>query len=132
MKRILIVDDMEPVRLVLREKLEMQGYTCQEAENGMEALESLQTTQFDLVITDNQMPVMTGLELIQSLANKPTEQRPPIILLTGHPSHHLYSEAQQAGALGVFKKPYEERELFSEISSILELRKNTLPHLLPT
>ena len=122
MKRILIVDDLEPLRLVLREKLEMKGYTCQEVENGSEAMETLQTTQFDLVITDNQMPVMTGLEMVQSLAKKPTEQRTPIILLTGHPSHHLYSEARQAGVQGVFKKPYEDQELFSEISSILEPR----------
>jgi len=122
MKQILIVDDFEPVRLVLREKLEMQGYACQEVANGLEALDALQTTHFDLVITDNKMPIMTGLELVQSLAKQPSEQRPPIILLTGNPSHHLYCEARQAGALGVFKKPYEDRELFSEISSILNFR----------
>jgi len=120
MKRILIVDDFEPGRLVLREKLEMHGYACQEVENGLEALETLQTKPFDLVITDNKMPVMTGLELIQSLATQPIEQRPPIILLTGHPSHLLYSEARKAGVLGIFKKPVEDHELFSEIASILK------------
>ena len=56
MKQILIVDDFEPGRLLLREKLEMQGYVCQEVENGLEALEILQTKHFDLVLTDNQMP----------------------------------------------------------------------------
>jgi CheY-like chemotaxis protein len=121
-KRILIVDDFKPGRVVLREKLEMQGYACQEEENGLAALQTLQTKPFDLVITDNKMPVMTGLELIQALATQPIEQGPPIILLTGHPSHLLYSEARQAGVLGVFKKPYEDRELFSEISSILQSR----------
>jgi CheY-like chemotaxis protein len=122
MNRILIVDDFQPARIVLREKLEMRGYACQEAANGLEALETLQTTHFDLVITDNKMPIMTGLELVQSLTKQPSEQRPPIILVTGHPSHHLYSEARQAGVLGVFKKPYEDRELFSEISGILNSR----------
>ncbi len=122
MKRILIVDDFEPGRRVLREKLEMRGYACQEVENGLEALETLQTTHFDLVITDNKMPIMTGLELVQSLAKQPSEQRPPIIILTGNPSHDLNSEARQAGALGIFKKPYEDQELFSEITSILKSR----------
>jgi CheY-like chemotaxis protein len=122
MKRILIVDDFELGRLVLREKLEMQGYTCQEVENGSEALKNLQTSQFDLVITDNQMPVMTGLEMIQSLANNSNDQQPPIILLTGNPSNNLCSEARKAGVQAVFPKPYDERDLSLEIIRILEPR----------
>ena len=122
MKRILIVDDLEPLRLLLRERLEMHGYACQEVENGLEALQTLETTQFDLVITDNQMPVMTGLEMIQSLANNSNDQQPPIILLTGNPSNNLCSEARKAGAQAVFQKPYNERDLSLEITRILEPR----------
>jgi CheY-like chemotaxis protein len=61
MKRILLVDDFEPGRVVLRERLELQGYACQEVENGSEGLKAIETEHFDLKITDNQMPVMTGL-----------------------------------------------------------------------
>ncbi len=120
MKRILIVDDFKPGRLVLRERLEIQGYACQEVGNGLEALETLQVKHFDLVITDNKMPIMTGLELIQALAKQPREQRPPVVLLTGNPSRHLFVEARQAGVQSIFKKPYDDRELFSEISSLLK------------
>ena len=120
MKRILIVDDFNPGRKVLREKLEIQGYDCREAKNGLEALEALKTKHFDLVITDNKMPLMTGLAFIQALAQQPKEQRLPIILLTGHPSRHLYNEAQKAGVLAVFEKPVEDAELFSKITSILD------------
>jgi CheY-like chemotaxis protein len=119
MKRILIVDDFEPGRLVLRENLEMQGYACQEVENGLLGLKTLQAKHFDLVITDNSMPVMTGLELLQALAKQPSESRPPVILLTGHPSSALFSEARKAGARVTLSKPYEERELLSEITRIL-------------
>ena len=119
MKRILIVDDFEPGRLLLREKLEMQGYACQEVENGLVGLETLQTKHFDLVITDNSMPVMTGLELIQALAKQPSTSRPPLILLTGNPSSDLFREAQRAGARVTLSKPYEDRELLSEITRIL-------------
>ncbi len=98
MKHILLVDDYQTGRQMLREWLEIQGYACQEVGNGLEALEILESKDFDLVITDNKMPIMTGLELIQSLARKPPEQRTPIILLTGQLSLDLYNQAQQAGA----------------------------------
>ena len=122
MKRILLVDDFEPGRVVLRERLEFQGYTCQEVENGSEALKAIETEHFDLVITDNQMPVMTGLEMLQCLAERPKDQRPPAILLTGHLSDPLSKVAHAAGAIAVLGKPYKEQELISEISRILETR----------
>jgi CheY-like chemotaxis protein len=120
MKRILIVDDFEAGRRILREKLEMQGYACQEVENGLEAMETLQDKSFDLIITDNRMPVMTGLELIQTLAKKPTEHQTPIILLTGHPTSQLFCEAKNSGVQAVFAKPYNEQDLALEITRILE------------
>ena len=123
MKRILLVDDFEPARLVLRERLEMQGYACQEAENGSAALKAIETDRFDLVITDNEMPVMTGLQMLQSLAERTEEQRPPVIFLTGHLTNQLSKAAQAAGAWAVLEKPYKDQKLISEISQILELDK---------
>lgn len=120
MKQILIVDDFEPGRLVLRERLEMQGYLCQEVEDGSEALRAMQTQHFDLVITDNQMPVMTGLQLLQCLAERPEDQRTPVIFTTGQLSEHLSNAAQTAGACAVLQKPYNDEELISEIARILK------------
>ena len=100
----------------------MQGYACQEVEHGSEALRAIQTKHFDLVITDNEMPVMTGLQLLQCLAEKPEDQRPPVILLTGNLSDDLCYAAQRAGARAVLTKPYQDQELFSEITRILEPR----------
>jgi two-component system, chemotaxis family, chemotaxis protein CheY len=120
MKQILLVDDFEPGRRVLRERLGIQGYLCQEAENGSEALKILQTKHFDLIITDNQMPVMTGLQMIQCLAEKTQDQRPPVIFLTGHLSDQLFKAAQAAGACAILGKPYKEQKLISEIIRILE------------
>jgi len=123
MKKILIVDDFEAGRLVLRERLELEGYACQEVENGLEALETLQAKKFDLVITDNKMPKMTGLELIQALSQQTKDQRPAIILLTGHPSLEVYREARRAEVFAIFKKPYDFRELFLKIHSALTARE---------
>ena len=121
MKRILIVDDFPSVRKVLREKLELQGYACQEVENGSEALKAIETERFDLVITDNQMPVMTGLQLLQCLAERPKDQRPPAIFVTGRLSDQVAKAAQTAGAWTVMQKPYRDQELISAITRALEL-----------
>ncbi len=119
MKRILIVDDFQSGRFVLREKLQVLGYLCEEVENGSEALNVLQTRHFDLIITDNHMPVMTGLQMLHLLAERPEEQRPPVILLTGHPSNELAMAARRAGVCAVFEKPYDDQALLSEITRIL-------------
>jgi two-component system chemotaxis response regulator CheY len=121
-KRILLVDDFEPGRLVLRERLEMQGYVCQEVENGSEALKAIETERFDLVITDNTMPIMTGLQMVQCLAERPEDQRPPVIFLTGHLSVQLAKAAQAAGACAVLQKPYKDQDLLTEITRVLESR----------
>ena len=122
MKRILLVDDFQPGRLVLRERLEMQGYVCQEVENGSEALKAIETERFDLVITDNTMPIMTGLQMVQCLAERPEDQRPPVIFLTGHLSDQLAKAAQAAGACAVLQKPYKDQDLLTEITRVLESR----------
>ena len=121
MKRILIVDDYDSGRRVLREKLEIQGYVCQEVADGAEALKALQVTQFDLIITDNQMPVMTGLELLQALNKKPKNLRPPIILLTGYLTEPLEQAAKLAGASAVLTKPVKDQVILSAITRILGL-----------
>ena len=120
MKRILIVDDYETGRLALRLRLEMRGYTCQEVENGSAALRAIQTHHFDLVITDHEMPMMTGLELLQHLGKTQECQQPPVIFVTGHLTDDLREAAQRAGACAVLAKPYDDQELMIEIARILK------------
>ena len=121
MSRILIVDDYASGRQVLRERLEILGYTCQEVEHGAEALEAMQTSHFDLVITDNEMPVMSGLQLLQRLAEEKEHQHPPVIFLTGNSSDELHNAAREAGACLVMNKPYRGQELLFAVSRLLKL-----------
>ncbi len=123
MKQILIVDDDATGRRVLRLRLQMRGYACQEAEDGSAALQTLQTNHFDLVITDHQMPVMKGLELLKNIKDIPDLQHTPVIFVTGHLSEDLRHEAQSAGASAVLGKPYEDREIMIEVARLL------MPHL---
>lgn len=119
MKRIIIVDDFDAGRLVLHERLKLEGYLCQEVKDGSEALNTLQMKHFDLVSTDHHMPVMTGLQMLQCLAERPKDQRPSVIFITGHPSSELSVAAQSAGARAVFDKPYDDQDFLAEVTRIL-------------
>ncbi len=118
MKRILIVDDYVDARRILRQSLELWGYECEEVEHGSKALDALGTTKFDLVITDNEMPVMTGLQLLKRLTQKPEDQRPPVIFLSGNLTKCLRDAALRAGANAILEKPYTHEELLSTILKI--------------
>ena len=72
MKRVLLVDDNHDARRALRLVLESQGLECIESVNGSAALEWLDADDADLIVTDNQMPVLTGLEFIERLSTKPS------------------------------------------------------------
>ncbi len=120
MQHILIVDDDETVRRLLQIRLEMQGHLCLEAEDGSRALDALQIHHFDLVITDYEMPVMKGLELLAHIREMPETLRPPVIFISGCLTDDLRHAALEAGACTVIPKPYETHEIMIEITRILD------------
>ncbi len=120
MKRILLVDDCEMVRKAVRLFLEAQGYTCDEAEHGAAAFVRLDEGHgIDLVISDNQMPVMTGLELLKKVAGHPNLHSLPFILNSGNVTEALRDQALQAGAHAVLSKPTDFSELARAINIAL-------------
>jgi len=118
MKKVLLVDDNTSTREALRLVLESQHLQCVEVGNGSEALEWLATHQTDLIISDNQMPVMTGLDFIDQIhpQRKPSNE-PPIILLSGHLDEQEKHRARQAGVFAILDKPCN----FSEFISLVQL-----------
>jgi len=115
---VLLVDDEVAVRSTLRAVLESQGYHCKEAENGAVALEYLEQEHFDLVITDNRMPVLNGVEFLEKLAEKEGE-KPPVIFFTGDLSAAEKDRALRAGARAVLEKPPNFGEIISAVSQAL-------------
>jgi CheY-like chemotaxis protein len=112
MKRILLVDDQQLPREVLKLYLETQGYLVEEAENGSEGLAVIdQGHTFDLVISDNQMPVMTGMEFIQRLAQRSYLTTHHLILYSGNLTPELEQKARDLGVSAVLSKPYNFSEL---------------------
>ncbi len=101
---ILVVDDEEDIRILLREMLTHMGYRVTTASDGQEALEVIPQQQFDLILADIQMPRISGLELL----NRIRKAFPllPFVLITGFPSVDLAVEAMKQGASDFIPKPF--------------------------
>ena len=121
MKRILLVDDHEKARQVLKLLLEQHGYACDEAEHGAVALAWLeQGQQVDLIIADNDMPVMTGLEFLVQVKANPHFGTIPFILASGNITDEIQRQAHQAGAMAVLNKPYDFSDFVAVITKAIE------------
>ena len=121
MKRILLVDDHAMARHATKLFLEHQGYACEEAEHGAAALAWLEQGQHvDLIVSDNQMPVMTGLEfLVQVRANSHFGSI-PFILYSGNITDEIQRQAHQAGVLAVMNKPYNFSDFLAVVTKAFE------------
>ncbi len=103
--RVLIVDDDEDTSDQLRRRLDGDGYLCHQAASGHEALEAMERDPYDIVVTDVQMPGMSGLELLDRiLAAHP---RFPVILCTGFGALRAAVDATKRGAFYYLQKPYD-------------------------
>jgi two-component system chemotaxis response regulator CheY len=121
MKRILLVDDHEKVRQVLKLLLEQHGYACDEAEHGAVALAWLeQGHQVDLIIADNEMPVMTGLEFLVQVKANPHFGTIPFILSSGNITDEIQRQAHQAGAMAALNKPYDFSDFVAVVTKAIE------------
>jgi DNA-binding NtrC family response regulator len=114
--RILIVDDNREIRSILEEYLREEGYQAEGAGDGQEALEMHHETPFDLIITDLNMPGMTGIELIKEI-NK-NDKGTEFIIITGYASLDTAIEAVKAGAFDYIVKPFRIEELKVVIKNV--------------
>jgi len=118
MKKVLLVDDDIHAREALRLVLESQQLECIEVGNGSEAIDWLSTQQADLIISDNQMPVLTGLDFIDQIQlGERTPHQTPIILLSGHLEEQDKYRAREAGVFAILDKPCN----FSTFLSMVQL-----------
>ncbi len=120
--KVLVVDDDADVRETLLSALLQAGYLVDSARNGFEALAHIGTSPAaDLVLSDVQMPGMTGLELIQSLRERGFRQ--PVVLVTGGPTGDICTGANSYGATACLTKPLNLDELVWAIECALACRR---------
>lgn len=114
--RILIVDDEERIRRLLKMYLEREGYIVEEAENGVQAVEKALTTDYHLIILDIMMPEMDGLEACTTIREKKSI---PIILLTAKGEESNRVEGFEKGTDDYIVKPFSPREVILRVKAIL-------------
>lgn len=118
---LLVVDDSAVVRAKLSKLLAGAGYSVTLARHGAEALELVNQHWFAVMITDLEMPEMDGFELIGHVSNDLRTESMPIIAITGHEA--LQAKVQDAkGLFGIFKKPWNDRELLARVAVLTQLR----------
>ena len=118
-KKILVVDDEIHIVHVVSIKLRNKGYDVVSADNGEDAYGMICKDMPDLVITDMQMPVLTGLELVEKLRSHHETNAIPVIMLTAR-SHAVSSEQQeQLGIHLCLSKPFSPRELLVHVEEVL-------------
>lgn len=118
-QRVLVADDEPHIRAIVAMKLRAAGYEVQEAGDGQEALAICRETCPHLVITDLQMPAMSGLELCQALKREAPTSHVPALLLTAR--GFLVSDEQLAGTniRSVRSKPFSVRDVLSDAEKLL-------------
>ena len=118
-KRVLVVDDEIHIVHVVAIKLRNNGYEVVSADNGAEAYELALKDKPDIIVTDFQMPVMTGMELIEKLRQNDDTKNIPVIMLTAR-SFAVSQEVQdELHISGCLSKPFSPKELLGFIEDIL-------------
>ncbi|WP_412564407.1 response regulator [Thalassobius sp. MITS945101] len=118
-KEILIIDDSPSVRRMVAMTLQQEGYEVTQCEDGAQGLDTAKAKRFDMVITDQNMPNMTGIEFIQAYRNDPSSSGVPIIFLSTESEGDLKSQAKAAGALGWVMKPFEQAKLLAVVKKVV-------------
>jgi CheY-like chemotaxis protein len=116
---ILIVEDYPVTQRVLSLTLKNNGHEAVVAANGLEALERLAETPFDLALVDIAMPEMDGIELLRHLRDDARYQSLPIIMLTASGQDDDRSMALSMGANGFLTKPASSRELIETVTQFI-------------
>jgi len=117
---ILVADDDLATRLSIRDYLEMCGYLVVLAENGQDALNTVQSSEPHLLITDITMPVMDGYELVRQVRSVPAFRLLPVIFLTARTHTEERIRGYQLGCDLYLPKPFELKELGAIVRNLLE------------
>lgn len=118
---IMIVDDNEPMRLVIKAMLEEEGYkNFVEAEDGVSAFMILQNQKTDLIISDWNMLEMTGIELLKKVRADKEIAPTPFILVSGEGLDISKDQAYKCGANDFIAKPFRQDELITSITRVME------------
>ncbi|MBN2520129.1 MAG: response regulator [Bacteroidales bacterium] len=119
-RKILVVDDSESIREVVKFTLENNGYDVILGNDGKDAINYLDGRHLDMIITDLHMPEMDGIELIKIIRSKEEYSTTPILFLTTESQVNKKLQAKEAGATGWIIKPFAPQKLIMAINKVIK------------
>ncbi|GHB74378.1 Fis family transcriptional regulator [Psychrosphaera saromensis] len=119
MPKFLIVDDSNSIRQMVSFTLKSAGYDVVEASDGLQGLQTAKGENFDLVISDVNMPNMDGIELCKELRKLSSFEFTPILMLTTESSGDMKVRGKEAGATGWLVKPFNPDKLLATIKRVV-------------
>ena len=119
MATVLVVDDSVSMRQMVSVTLKSAGFDVEEAGDGQQALQKAQSGPFDLVLSDVNMPVMNGIDLVKNLRGLPNYKFTPILMLTTESGGDMKSKGKAAGATGWIVKPFNPEQLLATVRKVV-------------
>jgi two-component system chemotaxis response regulator CheY len=119
--KILVVDDMATMRRIVKNILKQLGFAnVEEAENGQEALQKLREGTFGFVVSDWNMPVMTGIDLLRAIRADEKLKAIPVLMVTAEAQQANLVEAIQAGVSNYIVKPFTAETMQEKLQKIFK------------
>lgn len=117
--KILLADDEMDIQMLVEMTLMEEGHEVTTVDNGQEAVDKAKEETFDVILLDNNMPVMGGLEAFETLHGDPQTSSIPVIFMTAQPSDAKIQAAIEKGATGYLQKPFNVDTLSSDLEKLL-------------
>ena len=119
--KILVVDDMVAMRRIVKNIMKQLGFpNCNEAENGQEALQKLRGDTYGFVVSDWNMPVMTGIDLLRAIRANEKLKAIPVLMVTAEAQQSNLVEAVQAGVSNYIVKPFTAETMQEKLGKIFK------------
>jgi two-component system, chemotaxis family, chemotaxis protein CheY len=119
--KVLVVDDMVTMRRIVKNILKQLGFgNVDEAENGQEALQKLRADTFGFVVSDWNMPVMTGIDMLRAIRADEKLKAIPVLMVTAEAQQSNLIEAVQAGVSNYIVKPFTAETMQDKIAKIFK------------
>lgn len=118
-RTIMVVEDYEDTRMLLRQALEMLGYDVLEASNGQEAVDIADRERPDLILMDLDLPILDGIAATQCIRQKPELEGVPIVAVTAYPMSYSHVKAFAKGCNEYMRKPIDIAQLTELVNRYL-------------
>ncbi|MCP4726190.1 MAG: response regulator [bacterium] len=124
MPRALIIDDDELFRNMVSTLFERLDFVVDEAEDGVEGIQCLKKTKYDVVTLDINMPKLDG-EQVMAILHKRNEEIPPVIVISGFLSKEKIVNLASLGAKGFLRKPFKMKSFFIEVNKVCPIKSSS-------